>query len=208
MNPSIFCNRCGAQNTPSAQFCSQCGALLAGISPAIPQIGAGQIPNYQPANPPAWTSQNLNHQYGGFWIRVVAAIIDGLLVNVVVAPIAFLIAATIGFAGLAVSMPGRGIHLVSAIVGGALGFVGSWLYEAVMLSSSRQATLGKMAVSLKVTDLAGNRFSFERATGRHFAKYISGATLGIGYIMAAFTDRHQALHDMIAGTLVRRVGLR
>ncbi len=134
-----------------------------------------------------------------------AAIIDGLVVNIVVAPVAFLIAAAIGFAGLAVSMPGQGIHLVSAIVGGALGFVGSWLYEAVMLSSSRQATLGKMAVSLKVTDLAGNRLSFGRATGRHFAKYISGATLGIGYIMVAFTDRHQALHDMIAGTLVRRV---
>jgi uncharacterized RDD family membrane protein YckC len=147
----------------------------------------------------------LNSQYGGFWIRVVAAIIDGLVVNSVVAPVAFLIAAAIGFAGLAVSMPGQGIHLVSAIVGGALGFVGSWLYEAVMLSSSRQATLGKMAVSLKVTDLAGNRLSFERATGRHFAKYISGATLGIGYVMVAFTDRHQALHDMIAGTLVQRV---
>ncbi len=52
-----------------------------------------------------------------------------------------------------------------------------------MESSSRQATLGKMALSMKVTDLQGNRISFARATGRHFAKYISAMILLIGYIM-------------------------
>jgi uncharacterized RDD family membrane protein YckC len=61
-----------------------------------------------------------------------------------------------------------------------------------------------MALGLKVIDLYGNRISFARATGRHFAKYISGVILGIGYIMAGFTERKQALHDMIAGTLVIR----
>jgi uncharacterized RDD family membrane protein YckC len=61
-----------------------------------------------------------------------------------------------------------------------------------------------MALSMKVTDLQGNRISFARATGRHFAKYISAMILLIGYIMAGFTERKQALHDMIAGTLVRR----
>lgn len=156
------------------------------------------------AVPSNWSAHYSNEQYGGFWIRFVAAIIDGLIVNIVAAPLAFFIAAAVGYAGFAVSMPGQGIHLVSAIGGAALGFLGSWIYEALMLSSSRQATLGKMAVSLKVTDLAGNRLTFERATGRHFAKYISGMTFGIGYIMVAFTARRQALHDMIAGTLVPR----
>jgi len=61
-----------------------------------------------------------------------------------------------------------------------------------------------MALSMKVTDLQGNRISFARATGRHFAKYISAMILLIGYIMAGFTERKQALHDMITGTLVRR----
>jgi uncharacterized RDD family membrane protein YckC len=73
-----------------------------------------------------------------------------------------------------------------------------------MESSSKQATLGKMALALKVTDLQGRRISFARATGRHFAKIISGMILLIGYIMAGFTERKQALHDMIAGTLVIR----
>lgn len=111
----------------------------------------------------------------------------------------------IAVAGLAVKMPGVGTQLVSMIVGAALGFSGSWLYESWMESSSRQATLGKMIFNMKVTDLNGNRISFARASGRHFAKYLSGLILGIGYIMAGFTDRKQALHDMIAGTLVRRM---
>jgi uncharacterized RDD family membrane protein YckC len=78
----------------------------------------------------------------------------------------------------------------------------SWLYEAWLLSSDRQATVGKMAVGLKVTDLNGQRISFARATGRFFAKIVSSMTLLIGFIMAAFTERKQALHDMIAGTIV------
>jgi uncharacterized RDD family membrane protein YckC len=79
------------------------------------------------------------------------------------------------------------------------------LYEAFMESSSYQATLGKMIFGMKVTDLNGNRISFERATGRHFAKWLSAMILGIGYLMVAFTERKQGLHDLLAGTLVRRV---
>jgi uncharacterized RDD family membrane protein YckC len=78
----------------------------------------------------------------------------------------------------------------------------AWIYEAWMTSSDRQATVGKMAVGLKVTDLNGQRISFARATGRHFAKILSAMVLFIGYIMAAFTERKQGLHDILAGTLV------
>jgi uncharacterized RDD family membrane protein YckC len=73
-----------------------------------------------------------------------------------------------------------------------------------MESSSYQGTLGKMIFGLKVTDLYGNRISFERATGRNFAKILSAMILGIGYLMVAFTERKQGLHDLLAGTLVRR----
>src|SRR5208283_3281564 len=86
----------------------------------------------------------------------------------------------------------------------ALTIGASWLYEALMLSSSYQATLGKMIFGMKVTDLNGNRLSFAHATGRHFAKWLSGMILGIGYIMVAFTERKQGLHDLIAGTVVPR----
>lgn len=87
-------------------------------------------------------------------------------------------------------------------IGVTLGFLAPWLYEAFMMSSEWQATVGKRVMSIIVTDLDGKRISFARATGRHFAKYISALLLGIGFIIAAFTEKRQALHDMIAETLV------
>jgi uncharacterized RDD family membrane protein YckC len=118
--------------------------------------------------------------YAGFWARFVAIIIDAVIIAVATG-------------------------LVSASTFGAgivLSFVGPWLYEAFMLSSEWQATVGKRAMSIVVTGVDGNRISFARATGRHFAKWISVCTLGVGFVMAAFTAKKQALHDMIAETLV------
>ncbi|MGA9986359.1 MAG: RDD family protein, partial [Terriglobales bacterium] len=142
--------------------------------------------------------------YGGFWIRVVALIIDGIIVRVVIAPVGMIF----GGLGLAGGMMGGFPHRGLAILGGGVTFIllvfGSWLYEAFMESSSYQATLGKMIFGMKVTDLNGNRISFERATGRHFAKWLSGMILFIGYIMVGLTERKQGLHDLLAGTLVRR----
>jgi len=143
-------------------------------------------------------------EYGGFWLRFVAIVIDTILVAIVVLPVSLMLAGVIGLAGHGVSMPGIGIHLVSVVVRVAFSIVAKWIYEASMESSSRQATVGKMTMGLKVTDLAGRRISFARASGRYFAKYLSSMTLLIGYVMAGFTERKQALHDMIAGTLVIR----
>jgi uncharacterized RDD family membrane protein YckC len=80
----------------------------------------------------------------------------------------------------------------------------NWLYYALLESSAWQGTLGKKALGLEVTDLQGRRIGFGRASGRFFAKFISVLTLFIGFIMAGFTERKQALHDMIAGCLVIR----
>jgi uncharacterized RDD family membrane protein YckC len=91
------------------------------------------------------------------------------------------------------------VFAVEAIV-----FVAVGLYYSVMESSPWQATLGKRALGLQVTDLQGRRISFGRATGRYFAKIVSGLTLSIGYLMAGFTRRKQALHDIIAECLVVR----
>jgi uncharacterized RDD family membrane protein YckC len=74
-----------------------------------------------------------------------------------------------------------------------------------MESSQYQGTFGKMALGLIVTDLEGRPLSFARASGRFFGKIITGMIpFGIGYIMAGFTEKKQALHDMIAGCLVLR----
>ncbi len=77
-----------------------------------------------------------------------------------------------------------------------------WLFYSLFESSSWQATPGKKLLQLKVTDLYGNRIGFGKATGRYFAKLLSGLILGIGFIMVAFTEKKQGLHDMMAGTLV------
>ena len=142
-------------------------------------------------------------RYGGFWIRVIAAIVDSIVVRVVITPFA----AMFGLGGFAMGRWGHAETMFSFLGGGLtvlLMLATSWLYEALMESSSYQATLGKMIFGMKVTDLAGNRISFARATGRHFAKILSGMLLCIGFIMVGFTERKQGLHDILAGTLVRR----
>lgn len=141
--------------------------------------------------------------YGGFWIRVIAAIIDGIIVQVVVLPISFIVGMFVGVAGVATHSMGPEIQLVSSGLGGLIGLVGDWLYGAMMESSARQATLGKMIFGMKVTDLQGRRISFGLATGRHFAKILSALTLCVGFIMVGFTEKKQGLHDLIVGTLVR-----
>ena len=91
-------------------------------------------------------------------------------------------------------------------VAGVFGFVVAiiipWLYYAFMESGDNQAALGKMALCLKVTDLESQRISFSTATGRYFGKIISALILLIGYFMAGFREKKQALHDIMAGTLV------
>lgn len=77
-----------------------------------------------------------------------------------------------------------------------------WIYYAVWESSKSQATPGKMLFGLVVTDTEGVQISFLKATGRTLGKYLSAVTLLIGFIMAAFTEKKQALHDILAGCLV------
>ena len=203
MNGIFFCNKCGAQNSAGAQFCSRCGTALSPLpGAAAGSIPAASAPAAASAYPPPPSAAGI--RYGGFWIRVVAAIIDAVIVRALAWPIGLLF----GLGGLAGTFGGfphgaMGLHLLG---GGAVAVVvvfGSWLYEAFMLSSEYQATLGKMIFGMKVTDLNGSRISFARATGRHFAKWLSGMILLIGYIMVGFTERKQGLHDMLAGTLVR-----
>ena len=89
-------------------------------------------------------------------------------------------------------------------LGAAVGMLVGWLYYALMESSARQATLGKMALGIIVTDLEGRRISFGRASGRYFGMFLSNFTLLIGFLMCAWTEKKQCLHDMLAGCLVRK----
>jgi uncharacterized RDD family membrane protein YckC len=83
----------------------------------------------------------------------------------------------------------------------------SWAYFALLESSPAQATLGKLALGIKVTDTAGGAITFRRATVRYWSKLLSTLMVGIGWLLPAVTPRRQALHDLLAGTLVVRAGL-
>ena len=197
---NIFCAQCGAANLNSARFCHKCGATVAllGVGAAIT------------AAPPAVPAPLMIVQpYGGFWIRVLALLIDSVIISLVSVPITLLAAGAgiLSIVGMGDNPePARVLAVVFSylIIFVPLTIAIGWFYEALSTSGSWQATLGKLAVGLKVTDMAGNRISFGRATGRHFARIISGMIMNIGYIMVAFTDRKQGLHDMIAGTLVMK----
>jgi len=137
-------------------------------------------------------------QYAGFWVRFVASFIDGIIVNIAISILGFVAGLVIGLLGGS----GEGAQLLATGIGGLIGVLVSWLYSALMESSASQATLGKQAMGLVVTDVSGQPLSFAKASGRHFGKYLSALILMIGFIMAAFTEKKQALHDMLAGTLV------
>ena len=151
------------------------------------------------------------HQYAGFWRRFAAYLIDKILISTV--SLAILLPA-LAFFGVGVGIAAlerADREDVLAIVLGALvawtiiGFVlmiMTWLYFALMESSALQGTLGKMALGIRVTDMDGRRITFGRATGRYFGKVISDLTFGIGYIIAGFTEKKQALHDIMASCLV------
>jgi uncharacterized RDD family membrane protein YckC len=128
--------------------------------------------------------------YAGFWRRFVAWLLDGLLLSLVTLPF------TLQFGSDAAAEAAR------TSAAGTISTVVGWLYYALMESSAKQATVGKMALGIIVTDLEGRRIGFGRATGRYFAKILSALIRGIGFLMAAFTERKQGLHDMVASTLV------
>lgn len=215
---TIFCVKCGMQLPASAQFCNRCGTAVspamaaALVPPAAPVVSAAPAMSAAPMAPaaapvaPAVVAPAVAAapRYAGFWLRFGAIIIDAILLEFVIIPISMMLGFVIGLAGGAGGADQAAVQIVAAVLGGLFGLVAYWLYFALFESSAKQSTLGKRVVGVYVTDLAGRRISFARATGRHFAKLISSATLLIGYIMAGFTEKKQALHDMIAGTLVMR----
>jgi uncharacterized RDD family membrane protein YckC len=137
--------------------------------------------------------------YAGFWLRFVAFIIDSILLNIVGGVLGLIVGLGAGFGGLS-----DGAVTGATAASSALSLIINWLYFAFMESSEWQATLGKKALSLVVTDEHGERISFGRATGRYFGKIVSWIILAIGFMMAGWTERKQALHDMLASTLVHR----
>jgi uncharacterized RDD family membrane protein YckC len=143
----------------------------------------------------------------GFWIRFVAYMIDALIVTAVSVLLLGICVGAVILTDESVDFENPGGIVMGAVllVIAAL-IVINWLYEALMTSSPRGATLGKMALGLRIVRFDGTQLTFGRATARHFAKAIAtpAVPLFIGYLMAAFTNRKRALHDILVDTLVIR----
>ncbi|HAG85466.1 MAG TPA: hypothetical protein DCL61_31045 [Cyanobacteria bacterium UBA12227] len=133
-------------------------------------------------------------EYAGFGKRFLAALLDGIILSIINMIVSFVIGAVLGGS--------EGAALTVLSLTNLVGLLIAWLYYAVQESSAKQATIGKQALGIVVTDLQNQRISFIQATIRYFSKIISTIILLIGYLMALFTEKKQALHDIIAGTLV------
>jgi uncharacterized RDD family membrane protein YckC len=210
----VYCSKCGSEISNATAFCPTCGQAVTVL--VAPAPGSGPITS-GPISPAPIATANAAYggvEYAGFWLRFVAYLIDG-----VISGIAFVILLIPLFvltgAGAALSKIGSGENISDEVaaflgLGFIFGFFGiiflvSWLYYALSESSAWQATLGKKMLNLKVTDMTGQPISFGRASGRFFARIITHMIpLAIGYILAGFTEKKQAIHDMIASCLVLR----
>lgn len=191
-------------------------SFAAGSGPAPADTGANpyEVVERSPyAAPQAVVSDNFEGVggrevvYAGFWKRAAAYAIDGFAIGIVVWILQIIVIGMFfGLGAADADDPGAlmaGLGLTGMLVGLVLVPLAlQALYYAGFHASGKQATLGKMAVGIKVVDEDGQRISFGRGLGRFFATILSALILCIGYLMAAFTDRSRALHDMIAGTLV------
>lgn len=121
-------------------------------------------------------------EYAGFWKRFIAHIIDGFVLLLI---------------GYSISKLNKDTYIL-----GLLDMLVSFFYYVGLESSEKQATLGKLVMNIKVTDTNGRRIGFGQATIRYLGKILSGFLLMIGYLMVAFTEKKQGLHDLIAKTYV------
>jgi uncharacterized RDD family membrane protein YckC len=195
----IRCNNCRSPVSSKAMACPKCGevlqervnrapepqasALLGSVASGLTSAGLRTWEAPPPPPPLSRPSLGSAHvSYGGFWIRTLACLIDGLILGAA----AFFLRPRLGEMAPLITL------------------VGDWLYWSLMESSGSQGTVGKIMCGLRVTDTQGQRISFGRATGRYLAKILSALTLFIGYLMVAWTRQKRGLHDFIAGTLVVR----
>jgi uncharacterized RDD family membrane protein YckC len=198
-----FCTQCGAKISGDAQFCTVCGRPLI---PA-PAPGGRSAPSLPPQVVAILRDGTGHPAYAGFWARASAYSIDYTLVSVVTT--AFLLV-IFRMLGISLIPMGEGLGDSSGsmsmfgqiVILELVDIVTTGIYFAWMESSIWQATLGKRMLGIRVTDLGGRRISFARASGRYLAKLVSSLAFCVGFMMAAFTEKKQALHDIMAGTLV------
>jgi len=182
---------------PATEICTMCGGRFSRedvirFGPEL--VCAGCKPRYVQMLEQG-DSRPGSFRYGGFWIRFVAKIVDGLLLGVVDLVLSYLIR---------LPLPGPG-DPASALVAVALSTFANFALAVAVTTwflGRFGATPGKMALGLAVVRPDGGKISYQRAFGRYFAEFLSSLILCVGYLMAAFDDEKRALHDRICDTRV------
>lgn len=189
----MTCGRCGWQGE-EARYCARCGADLA-APPGASRVTFPPPPLRPPEPGPAPYVRSVltTTRPAGFWIRVVAVLIDGVVL-IVAQGILFGAGWILWGEGLGAGTAVRGAtKLFSSLIGAGYTIVFHWMWGQ---------TLGKMALQIRVVSMGGGPLSFGQAVGRYFASFLSALILGIGFIMAGVRSDKRALHDLLAGTRV------
>jgi uncharacterized RDD family membrane protein YckC len=183
-SPALYCPTCGAGlQFKDAEICPKCGVRIKSPS-----------------------GMATDRVFAGFWNRFGGYLIDAIILSVITIVISFFIGVLYG-----ISMYSSRSHYSNnsdlaltglTIIIYFIAFLIALFYFSIQESSVHQATFGKRAVGVIVTDYQGNRISFGRAVGRFFGRIVVLFTLGIGYIIIGFTEKKQGLHDYIASTYV------
>jgi uncharacterized RDD family membrane protein YckC len=187
----VFCTRCGHRVSTTAQKCPACGTPP--FRARVASAASTPVPLAKAVTP-------RSVRYAGFWRRAVAAMVDGQGLNVST----FLLMLLLGLPLPSIRFRADGTPIFlgswsgSLVVGGLVG----WLYFTLFESSALQATPGKLIFGARVTDLGERRVTFSRANARYCGKFLDVLTFAIGYLMAGWTRKKQALHDKLAETLV------
>jgi len=197
----MYCGQCGEKSVDTAKFCGKCGASLQSKNVTLEKETVAQEERasrvIEPKEEPSKVTRSgiKSPVYAGFWLRTGALLIDTVMIAIVSFILGFI---------FAIPTVGTYIEYLASTFANLIVAVLAILYVGFTESSKMQGTVGKKLVGIKVVDLHGNRISFGRAIGRHMAKVLSFLIIYVGFMMAGFTERKQALHDMIAGCLVIR----
>ena len=189
-----------ANSAPAGQVPALAGAFAAAAPAPAWSAAADGTPYGQPLS--YHTPQLPAVAYAGFWRRFAAFVVDYICAYVLQLAVGGVLIVVIRLALAGGGTSRQDVALVAGLVHAVVGLTVVWLYYALFESSRLRATPGKLALGIVVVDAAGSRIGFGRATARYFAKFLSYLIAFVGFMMAGWTQRKQALHDLIADTLV------
>ncbi|MBI5787718.1 MAG: RDD family protein [Candidatus Schekmanbacteria bacterium] len=178
----LTCTNCGKINHPQLAFCLICGTKLAKSPSPKPVFKAQAFDTNNPA---------------GFFKRLSAFVLDQMILLCIGLAFGSLLSLALIKSG--------GQECIAYVMTKAFGVLAGWAYYT-SLETCLQATFGKLALGLAVTDLAGQPISFLRANVRYFGKILSAIVMGLGFLAIATSRKKQGWHDKLAGCLVLEKG--